>query len=209
MTPDQGRPSGDRNSLPSLTVGSLLGLPLGAAPDARTSAAGAASSSEATPSLTLQTPPPEVQEESDWVVVNGDVLIRAGANGFRPDGVESLTYSNPFQQEIERVWFDDKIVYAVDVGQVDVDPTRVKVAQEYQIVYAVELDEHGKLKQEPEMVERQYNIYDSVPGMEQYSPIWQFNYVVVSRGYVPNTLRSARACEESGYRIVRSQVFEN
>lgn len=208
MAPDQARQPGDHTPPPSLTVGSLLGVPLGATP-AVGAVTGSTPSSGPVPSSTLQTPPSGIQEESDWVVVNGEVLVRSGANGFRPDGVESLTYSNPFQQELERVWFDDKIVYAVDVGQVDVDPTRVKVAQEYQIVYAVELDERGKLKREPEMVEGQYNIYDSVPGMEQYSPIWQFNYVVVPRGYVPNTLRSARACEESGYQIARSQVFEN
>jgi hypothetical protein len=26
---------------------------------------------------------------------------------------------------------------------------------------------------EPEMVEGQMNIYDTVPGMDRYSPIWQ------------------------------------
>jgi hypothetical protein len=92
---------------------------------------------------------------------------------------------------------------------VDVDPSRVKVAQEYQIVYAAELDERGKLASEPPRVPGQLNIYDSVPGMERYSPIWQFNYVIVPSGYEPNTLRSERDCLASGYRIARSQVFEN
>ena len=56
-------------------------------------------------------------------------------------------------------------------------PVDSKVAQEYQIVYAVQLDEAGKLKdgQEPDRVEGQYNIYDSVPGMEKYSPQSQVN----------------------------------
>jgi hypothetical protein len=107
------------------------------------------------------------------------------------------------------VWFDGKVVYALDLGEVDVDPDRVKVAQEYQIVYAVELDEHGKLKSEPERVADQLNIYDSVPGMDRYSPIWQFNYVVVPRDYQPNTLRSEGDCLTSGHAIHRSQVFEN
>jgi hypothetical protein len=38
----------------------------------------------------------------------------------------------------------------------------------------------------------------SVPGMEDYSPLWQFNYVVVGRDYEPNTLRSEADCLEGG-----------
>jgi len=120
-----------------------------------------------------------------------------------------LDYSNPFRQEIERVWFDGKIVYAVELGELDIDPALLKVAQEYQIVYHVELDERGKPKAEPERVPGQYNIYDSVPGMEKYSPLWQFNYVVVPRDYVPNTLRSEADCLQSGNPILKSTKIEN
>jgi hypothetical protein len=45
--------------------------------------------------------------------------------------------------------------------------------------------------------------------MKKYSPIWQFNYVIVPRDYTANTLRSERDCLRSGYEIVRSMVFEN
>ena len=111
---------------------------------------------------------------------------------FDAGGVENVTYSNPYALTIERIWFDGKIVYAIEQGELDLDLSRVKVAQEYQVVYAVDLDENGKLAggKEPERVEGQYNIYDSVPGMEKYSPLWQFNYVVVPRDYEPNSLRS-------------------
>jgi hypothetical protein len=126
-----------------------------------------------------------------------------------PEGVEALDYNNPYAQEVERVWFDGMIVYAVDAGEVAVDPATTKVAQEYQIVYRVALNENGVPDPEPEQVPGQLNIYDSVPGMEKYSPIWQFNYVVVSRGYVPNTLRSEADCLASGYPILRSRRFEN
>lgn len=34
-------------------------------------------------------------------------------------GVESLIYNNPLMQEIERVWYDGKIVYALDAGDLD------------------------------------------------------------------------------------------
>ncbi len=95
------------------------------------------------------------------------------------------------------------------MGELDVDPAHVKVAQEYQVVYRLELDEQGKKRSEPELVPGQYNIYDSVPGMELYSPLWQFNYVIVPRGYAANTLRSVQDCLQSGSRIVRSNVVEN
>ena len=181
------------------TVGSLLGVPLGSVPPSRPPVA------EDQPGV------PSESEGPNWRVDRGEVTVGAAASGtvYRPDGVEALTYSNPYGQVMERVWFDGKIVYAVDLGELEVDPDRVKVAQEYQIVYSVKLDEQSHLIGEPEMVPEQLNIYDTVPGMPGYSPIWQFNYVIVPRDYVANTLRSQADCLASGYQILRSQVFEN
>jgi hypothetical protein len=150
-------------------------------------------------------------------VQDGTPVPRLRTDPFRPDGSENLTYNNPWNLEIERVWFDGKVVYAAEQGEVELefdDDRRVKnnkVAQEYQVVYAVELDARGKLKdgREPERVEGQYNIYDSVPGMPGYSPLWQFNYVVVPRDYQPNTLRSEADCLNSGYTLLKSTVVEN
>jgi len=188
---------------PRLTVGSLLGLPLGTIP-------------QPGPPLPAPTPAPSTApapsiEGPGWTVSAGEVAPGTAGGGliYRPDGVEALTYSNPYGQVMERVWFDGKVVYAVDLGEVDVDPDRVKAAQEYQVVYAVELDPAGKTLAEPQLVPGQLNIYDSVPGMPIYSPIWQFNYVVVPRDYTPNALRSAADCLSSGYPVLRSQVFEN
>ncbi len=147
------------------------------------------------------------ETEGIWTVEHGTAR-GVGAQPWRDD-VEDLTYSNPFGQELERVWFDGKVVFAAELGEVDVDPTRVKVAQEYQIVHDVELGEDGKPVREPERVKGQFNIYDSVPGMEKYSPLWQFNYVVVPRGYEANTLRSETDCLNSGFAIHRSTVIEN
>jgi hypothetical protein len=197
---------GADNDRPRLTVGSLLGVPLGATasggPPARAASA-RATPAPATPTLTT--------EERPWTVRGGDLggQRRPTPAPFRPDGVEALTYDNAFGQAIEQVWFDGKVVYALDLGEVDVDPERVAVAQEYQPVYAVELDEGGKLKGEPERVPGQLNIYDTVPGMDRYSPIWQFNYVIVPRDYEANRLRSERDCLASGHPIRRSHVFEN
>ena len=157
------------------------------------------------------------EEEGIWCISEGRLFRREREDRWRPNGTENLTYNNPYAMEIERVWFDGKVVYAVESGEVELefDENRVargnKVAQEYQIVYSVELDERGKLKdeKEPERVDGQYNVYDSVPGMEKYSALWQFNYVVVPRDYEPNTLRSEADCLGSGYRIEKSTVVEN
>jgi hypothetical protein len=188
-----------------LTVGSLLGVPLGRAPS------GLPQDRPGAPSAPAVGPPvPSSEGEGrNWVVTGGEVTRGSGVPEYRADNVERLTYDNPYGQTMERVWYDGKIVFAVDLGEVDVDAERVKVAQEYQIVYAVELDDRGKWTKEPELVPGQLNIYDSVPGMDKYSPIWQFNYVVVPRDYAPNTLRSEADCLGSGYPVLRSNVFEN
>jgi hypothetical protein len=184
-----------------LTVGSLVGMPLGTAreqlPTGRvvTSASGSESTVD------------EI-EGPNWIVTAG-TIERGMPTAWRSDGIEALTFNNPFGQVMERVWFDGKVVFAVDLGAVTVDPAEVKVAQEYQIVYAVELDEQGRHVGEPDRVVDQLNIYDTVPGMERYSPIWQFNYVVVPRDYVANALRSEGDCLNSGYPILNSHDFEN
>lgn len=143
-----------------------------------------------------------------WVIHRGKP--RAKRRPRDPLGrIEHLEFNNPYGYDIERVWFNGKMIFASEQGELDIDERKVKVAQEYQIVYEVELRRNGKLKREPKRVEGQLNIYDSVPGMKKYSPIWQFNYVIVPRDYIANTLRSERDCLKSGYEIRRSRVFEN
>src|SRR4051812_17611228 len=188
------------------TVGSLVGTPLGTTPAGAQPPADAAG---------LQPVPASENEGEGWMIRGGDALVGADHADFRADGVEALEYNNPFNLGVERVWFDGKIVYASEQGEIelefDADFNCVgnAVAQEYQVVYAVDLDDRGKLRGEPQLVPSQYNIYDSIPGMEQYSPLWQFNYVLVPRGYVANTLRSERDCLASGYPIAKSTVVEN
>src|SRR5882762_4652920 len=147
--------------------------------------------------------------EGVWEIHAG--VPRAKKGKSKIGSVEDLDYNNPYAYTIERVWFDGKVIHASEQGEVDVDPKKVKVAQEYQIVYAVKLNSKGTLARgaKPKRVPGQLNIYDSVPGMKKYSPIWQFNYVIVPRDYKANTLRSERDCLRSGYAIKRSRVFEN
>ena len=145
-----------------------------------------------------------------WEIRGGEP--RAKSRPRDPLGdVERLDYNNPYGFHIERVWFNGKIVFASEQGEVDIDETKVKVAQEYQIVYAVELNDRGTLKdgKDPDRVDGQLGIYDSVPGMKNYSPIWQFNYVIVPRDYKVNTLRSEEDCLRSGFPIRKSRIFEN
>ena len=146
--------------------------------------------------------------EGVWVL-RGGMASKASSRPKRIKHREDVDYNNPYRYKIERVWWDGKIVFASEQGELDVDPRKVKVAQEYQIVYSVALDRRGKLRREPKRVAGQYNIYDSIPGMKKYSAIWQFNYVIVPRDYKPNTLRSEKDCLASGYEIKRSHVFEN
>ncbi len=161
--------------------------------------------------------PDESAEEGVWRIEDGEPAPMLSTTTYRADGVINLTYNNPYRLSIEKVWFDGKIVYAIESGEVEIefDEHRVargnKVAQEYQVVYAVELDQGGKLKDgtEPERVPDQLNIYDSVPGMDNYSPLWQFNYVLVPRDYEANTIRSEPDCLRSGFPIVKSTVVEN
>jgi hypothetical protein len=151
---------------------------------------------------------PKQDTEGKWRLEDGEPKGKPPSRPFDKD-TEQLTFNNPFGQKVERVWYDGKVVFAVELGEVEVDDKKVKVAQEYQLVYSVELDKEGKLKGEPERVEGQLNIYDSVPGQDKYSPLWQFNYVVVPKDYEPNTIRSEGDCLKSGYEIRKSTVVEN
>lgn len=159
--------------------------------------------------MTRNIVPPDENEGEGWQLDEGKVFRRSGAP--EPIGAESetLSYNNPFNLEMERVWYDGRVVYAVDCGQVTTSPDGIKVAMEYQPVYSVELDANGLPKGEPKVVPGQYNIYDSVPGMEKYSPLWQFNFVLVPEDYEPNSLRSEADCLKSGYKILKSNFVEN
>ncbi|MEO9255717.1 MAG: hypothetical protein ABI305_09265 [Tepidiformaceae bacterium] len=148
-------------------------------------------------------------EEGHWFIQDGTPTKRKAGDTYRPDGTVHLNYSNPYNLNVERVWFDGKTVFAIEQGEIDVPVDKVKLAQEYQLVYSVKLDSNGKLVGEPERVDGQFNIYDSVPGMDKYSPLWRFNYVIVPRDYEPNSFRSEQDCLASGYEIRQSTVIEN
>ncbi len=121
-----------------------------------------------------------------------------------PDLTEQLDYNNPLAQIVETAWYNGKKHWAFGPNiPLPINPEQPKTAQEYMIAYSV--SEHG----EPDLVPLQHNIYDSIPGMAKYSPIWHLNYVIVPRDYIPNTYRSADQVLNSGRPIIKSNRYVN
>lgn len=116
---------------------------------------------------------------------------------------EQLDFNDPLHQGCETVWFNEKKYWAFEFGRVEIDPSDTKYAEEFMITYGVSREG------EPDLVPLQLNIYDSIPGMDKYSPIWHLNYVIVPSSYVPNTIRSAHQALTSGYDIIASNNFVN
>jgi len=118
----------------------------------------------------------------------------------------TLTYTNPYNQDVKPRWCDGEIVYRISWGEVKVDPKTVKAAKEYLAVYA------PPPPGEPTKVERvpgQLPIYDTKPGDPGYNPIWHYHYVVVPRDYKANALRSEDDVKKSGYPIVPVDHYTN
>lgn len=119
---------------------------------------------------------------------------------------KTLTYTNPYNQNLAPRWCDGEIVYRISWGEVKVDPKAVRAAKEYLCVYA------PPPPGEPTRVERvpdQLPIYDTKPGDPGYNPIWHYNYVIVPRNYKANTLRSEDDAKKSGYPIVPVDHYTN
>ena len=66
--------------------------------------------------------PPE-EEEGVWCVTEGELSRQAQSATYRADGIENLTYNNPYSLGIERVWFDRRIVYACESGEIELQST--------------------------------------------------------------------------------------
>ena len=115
-----------------------------------------------------------------------------------------LQYSNPHRQTVHPRWTGGNVVWSIPCGPVDVDPSKTPVADEYIPVYSLD-GENGK----PEEVAGQYTIYDTKPGDPGYSPLWRHNYVIVPRGYQPQTLRSKSDVLRSGYPVISTEKITN
>lgn len=120
---------------------------------------------------------------------------------------KTLTYTNPYGQDIAARWCDGEIVYRISYGEVKVDPATVKAAEEYIVVYKAPAP--GEPWNAVERVPEQLPIYDTKPGDPGYNPLWHYNYVVVPRDYKPNTLRSEDQVKKSGYPVVPVNHYSN
>jgi len=61
----------------------------------------------------------------------------------------------------------------------------------------------------PQFVEGQNNVIDSVPGDDGYSAFWRVNLVTVPDGYEPNSVRSAAAAADAGYEMTQTDLVVN
>ena len=61
----------------------------------------------------------------------------------------------------------------------------------------------------PEFVEGQNNVIDSIPGDAGYSAFWQVNLVTVDDGYEPNSIKSAADALASGFEITTTDLVVN
>lgn len=138
-------------------------------------------------------------------VVDLPIYYRLGVRCLGTESqTEQLDYNNPLYQPVETAWSSGKKYWAFGPNiPLPINPSETKVAQEYMVAYSV--SEHG----EPSLVPLQLNIYDSIPGMAAYSPIWHLNYVIVPERYQANTLRSAQQVKNSGYPIISSDRYVN
>jgi hypothetical protein len=123
---------------------------------------------------------------------------------------EQLHYNNAFGQRYRQAWYDGERVYALPLGIATTRPG-YKIAQQYTVVDARTFDNpttiaalHLQLKKAVGLP-----IYDSVPGMAAYSPIWHNNWVLVPAGYKANTLRSVQDVVRSRYAIRTSNFWIN
>ena len=72
-------------------------------------------------------------------------------------------------------------------------------------VFATGVDADGN----PQFVEGQNNIIDSVPGDPGYSAFWRVNLVIVDEGYEPNSVTSRDDLEGMGYEVMETDLVVN
>jgi hypothetical protein len=77
------------------------------------------------------------------------------------------------------------------------------VAKIFRPVYFV--NDQGEGKRLPTT----FSIINALPGMPEFSPIWEIHFVIVPLDYKPNSLRSVSDIMSSGYPIIASGNFVN
>lgn len=114
-----------------------------------------------------------------------------------------LVYNDPFRQCPEPGWYNNQVVYYLDLGPVILDPNKNKVADIYQFIYGFDKESN------PIRVMGQWNVIDVVPGDVNYTPLWRIVYVIVPAGFIPQSIRSVQAIRACGFEIMPTETIVN
>jgi hypothetical protein len=72
-------------------------------------------------------------------------------------------------------------------------------------VFATGVDADGN----PQFVEGQNNVIDSVPGDPGYSAFWRVNLVIVDESYEPNSVTASSDIQAMGYEVMQTNLVAN
>lgn len=95
-------------------------------------------------------------------------------------------------------WYKGKEVYYPDFGPNP--PAAIPIW-----AFITGMDTAGN----PQFVEGQHNVIDSVPDDAGYSAFWRVNLVTVATGYVANSIQSAAAVGASGFSVEQTGLVVN
>ncbi|MDA1215733.1 MAG: hypothetical protein O2812_02530 [Chloroflexi bacterium] len=101
-------------------------------------------------------------------------------------------------------WYQDKGVKYYDFGtKSPASNGTVSIAPIF--VFITGMDSAGN----PQFVEGQHNIVDTVPGVEGYSDLWRVMLVTVPESYQPDSVRSRQELDAAGYSITSTDILVN
>ncbi|KAB3524855.1 hypothetical protein [Alkaliphilus serpentinus] len=110
--------------------------------------------------------------------------------------VNPLIYNDPFNQRPEPGWYNNQIVYYLNLGPVFLEEGKNTIADIYQFIYG--FDPAGN----PIRVMGQWNIINVVPGDPGYSQLWRVIFIIVPSNFIPQSIRSVSMIRKSGYESV-------
>ena len=148
----------------------------------------------------LVTVPQDYQPDSirsmDELMAAGYDMMAAGILVNCPIVPEGSTFEG--DEELTQGWYKGEEVYYPDFGMNPVTAIPIWA-------FITGMDADGN----PQFVEGQRNVIDSVPGDAGYSAFWRVNLVVVPEGYEANSIRSAHDVMDSGYEIIETDLMVN
>lgn len=109
-----------------------------------------------------------------------------------------LLYSNPFSQRLVPGWYQNTLLFALDIGEI----TDETVQADNVYIPISEFDEEGT----PLTIEGQYYIFARIPTAREYNGLCRVVFVEVPLNYTPNSLRSQKDVQESGYNLLVSDL---